>query len=241
MPDLYIIHTSDLHGRLTPLKAARLRALKTEHGALLVDTGDAIRAPNVALLPWRDRTIMLMNRAGYDLMGLGNREYFFRNRGMAWKTGHACFARVCTNLELPEKLASPKRWQILATSSGVRVGFLGLMPTMIAPGHWLEFFSDNRFLPWEQQAACAAQALRTHSDLVVALFHRPATEIEALCRAAPDIDLVLAGHAHLVREKLHRVGGVVVSFVGEGAAKARVIGLRLPGETVTMDRLEDLG
>jgi len=236
--DLRIIHTSDFHDCLTLAKAARLRALKEEHDALLIDTGDAIRAANVTVLPWRERAISLMNDAGYDAMGLGNREYFFRGWGMRWKTGHACFPRLVTNLDGGTGGLS----HIVLKVADLRVGLLGLMPTMVAPGHWFEKLSDNRFRPWQDAVAEAVSALRDECDTIVALFHRPNAEIGELCTRLPETALILAGHDHVLRPTLDPASsGRLVSCVGEGATHARVIGLRFPDRSVTMDRLVDLG
>jgi len=236
--EVRIIHTSDFHDRLTPMKAARLRALKEEHNALLIDTGDAIRAANVTVLPWRERAISLMSDAGYDAIGLGNREYFFRSWGMRWKTGHARFPRVVANLAGPIG-ASP---HAILEHRGTRVGLLALMPTMIAPGHWFERLSDSRFRPWEEAVAAAVEALRGECDLLVALFHRPNAEIPRLCPLLPEAAIVLAGHDHVRRPTLGTApSGHLVSCVGEGATHARVIGLRSPDGNVTMDRLVELG
>jgi len=239
MRQVCLLHTSDLHDHLTPSRAAALRALKEEHQALLIDTGDAIRAPNVAVMPWRERAISLLNEAGCDAMGLGNREYFFRNRGMAWKTGHARFPRVCSNLT---GVPGVECWTVILSSGGVRVGLMAFMPTMIAPGHWFERLSDNRFRPWQEAAREAASALREQADLLVALFHRRPEEISELMAICPEIKLILAGHAHETEAHTEHVPGTpYVSFVGEGARQARLIRLRSPEGTVTMGRLVDLG
>ena len=243
MPDLCIIHTSDLHDHLTPEKAAALRALKEEHEALLIDSGDAVRAPNVAVMPWRERAISLMNEAGCDAMGLGNREYFYRNRGMAWKTGHARFPRICSNLRgAGGVVPGVDVWAVVRSPGGLRVGLMAFMPTMIAPGHWFEKLSDNRFRPWQEAAHEAATGLREQADLLLALFHRPPEEIPELAAICPEVTLVLAGHAHATAADLEHLADTPhVSFVGEGARQARVIRLRSPEGTVTMSRLVDLG
>jgi 5'-nucleotidase/UDP-sugar diphosphatase len=242
MSEIRIVHTSDFHDRLTPQKAARLRALKEAHDALLIDTGDAIRAPNVAVMPWRERAVSLMNEAGYDAMGLGNREYFFRAGGMAWKTGHATFPRICCNLQA--KRGEPEGvepWKALKTPQGGRVGLFALMPTMIEPGHWFERLSDTRFREWQEAAAAAASGLAGKADISVALFHRPEAEIDELVTLCPEMGLILLGHTHGTPGVLERrADGVVVSRVGERARHARLIGLRTDDRSVTMDELVDL-
>jgi 5'-nucleotidase/UDP-sugar diphosphatase len=240
MSEIRIIHTSDLHGALTRAKAARLRELKAEHEALLFDTGDAIRAPNVACLPWRERAIHRMNEAGYDAMGLGNREYFFRVGGMRWKTGHATFLRICTNLGASSDKIRPAHdpWKELRTAGGARVGLLSFMPTMIEPGHWFEWLSNTRFREWQQVARTAASALAGECDVVVALFHRPEEEMDELATLCPGIDLILLGHSHGTPGALERrADGLLVSRVGERARHARLIGLRAEDRSVTMDEL----
>lgn len=209
MSEIRIIHTSDFHGALTPDKAARLQELKREHAALLIDSGDAVRAPNVAFLPWREGVIRLMNEVGYDAMGLGNREYFFRVGGMRWKTGHAGFPRICTNLrgssgKIP---LAHDRWHELHTKEGSTVGLLGLMPTMIEPGHWFEWLSNTRFESWQEATEAAVSALAHECELVVALFHREEEEIGELATSWPAIDLILAGHTHSAPPHIYRATG----------------------------------
>jgi hypothetical protein len=46
---LALLHTSDAHNRWNEAFVNHLRALKAQHDALLLDSGDAIRAGNVAI------------------------------------------------------------------------------------------------------------------------------------------------------------------------------------------------
>jgi hypothetical protein len=46
---LALLHTSDAHNRWNEAFVSRLRDLKAHHDALLLDSGDAIRAGNVAI------------------------------------------------------------------------------------------------------------------------------------------------------------------------------------------------
>jgi 2',3'-cyclic-nucleotide 2'-phosphodiesterase (5'-nucleotidase family) len=50
-----LLHTSDAHNRWNEAFVSHLRALKAQHDALLLDSGDAIRAGNVAI-PLRPET-----------------------------------------------------------------------------------------------------------------------------------------------------------------------------------------
>jgi hypothetical protein len=44
---LALLHTSDAHNRWSEAFVSHLRALKAQHDALLLDSGDAIRAGNI--------------------------------------------------------------------------------------------------------------------------------------------------------------------------------------------------
>ncbi|MEI6504220.1 MAG: hypothetical protein WCP21_24675, partial [Armatimonadota bacterium] len=112
--NLCLLHTADLHDHLTPAKAARLRELRIERQALLLDSGDALKSPNLVAQPWPERAIRLMNDAGYDAMCVGNREYGLTWGAMRAKTGEARFPVLSANL-LPRGAASPprQRWAIV--------------------------------------------------------------------------------------------------------------------------------
>jgi 2',3'-cyclic-nucleotide 2'-phosphodiesterase (5'-nucleotidase family) len=112
------------------------------------------------------------------------------------------------------------------------------MPTMIAPGHWFECFSDTRFIPWQDAAREAVAALTDRADLIVALYHRdaPAPDEPALA----GVDLVLRGHSHVAPEHLERCGAAWCSRVGAFGSHARLIGITMPDRTVSLDRLIDL-
>jgi len=57
-----LLHTSDAHNRWNEAFVSHLRALKAQHDALLLDSGDAIRAGNVAI-PLRPETAWEWMRA----------------------------------------------------------------------------------------------------------------------------------------------------------------------------------
>ncbi|MBI5707079.1 MAG: hypothetical protein HZC36_08835 [Armatimonadetes bacterium] len=75
MERLTILHTNDLHGALTPENAARIRELKEAHApCLYFDSGDCIKAGNLAIPLRQERAWALLAQAGCDASTLGNRE-----------------------------------------------------------------------------------------------------------------------------------------------------------------------
>lgn len=192
---LTIIHTADLHNRLDDRRAEALGFMREKSGAVLLDSGDAVGAGNVYVRP-TEPVLERMNAAGYHAMAVGNREFFFRKRGMLFKTRQAQFPVLTTNL-LPREgdFGHIRRWVELE-HGGERIGIFALTPTMIRPGHFFERLSDLRFLPWEAAAREAVERLGDRVDWLIALSHRGIEDDRALVEICPEIDLILGGHSH---------------------------------------------
>lgn len=229
MMPLAVIHTSDMHNHLGLVEAGRLRNLRVERQALLLDSGDAIWAGNVFVKPGPEPAIRRMNEAGYHAMAMGNREYFFRATGLLMKTAEARFPVVCSNLlPLSGSLGHVKRWALLEAPNGERVGVLGLSPLMIPPGSWAEVFSDTRFISHDRAAREALAALRAESDWVICLSHLGYAADCALAERFGEVDLILGGHSHTELEAPVVVNGVTISHVGPYARRCELLEA-LPG------------
>ena len=219
---LTIIHTADMHNRLDDERAEALGFLRENAGALLLDSGDAIAAGNIYVRP-NEPVLERMNAAGYHAMGVGNREFFFRKRGMLLKTRQAQFPVLTTNL-LPREgdFGHIRRW-VEMEHAGQRVGVFALTPTMIRPGHLFERLSDVRFLTWEAAAREAVERLRGRVDWLIALSHRGLVDDVTLAEVCPEIDVVLGGHSH--EEDFREVGPrpALISHAGHHATRAAFV------------------
>jgi 2',3'-cyclic-nucleotide 2'-phosphodiesterase (5'-nucleotidase family) len=224
MTPLVVLHTSDLHNHIGLAEAGRLRSLRVEHQALLLDSGDAIWAGNVFVKPGPEQAIRRMNEAGYHAMAMGNREYFFRATGLLMKTAEAHFPVLCANLlPLSGRLGHVRRWTILESAQGARVGVFGLSPLMIPPGSWAEVFSNLRFISHDRATREALAALRPACDWVVCLSHIGFTADCALADRFGDIDLILGGHSHAELEQPAVCNGVTISHVGPYARRCELL------------------
>jgi len=225
MTSVSLLHTADIHSRLTTEAAQRLREVRQQNTALLVDSGDAIGALNVTVRR-SEPTIELMNVAGYTAMAIGNREYFFRKQGMLHKTRAAGFAILSANiLPVQGDMGHIKRWTTVATPDGSRVGLFGLTPAMIAPGSWVERLSDMRFLPWQEAAQQAVTALRGQVDWLIALSHLGQERDQHLIELLPEINVILGGHSHPQTTEIKEVSGTLTSYPRPYAREAVLITL----------------
>lgn len=221
---LTIIHTADLHARLDAAAAEALGFLRAQTGALLLDSGDAVAAGNVYVLP-DEPVLARMTAAGYDAMALGNREFFFRKAGMLRKLARAGFPVLCANLlPLSGDLGPVLRWTRLRAGEQT-VGVFGLAPTMVPPGSWGERFSDLRFLSWEGAAREAVEALRGQCDWLVALSHRGLEDDLALAELCPEIDAILGGHTHTRDTRLVGARPTLIAHPGHHASSVSVLRL----------------
>lgn len=220
---LCLVHTADLHGRLDGARAQRLRELKHERGALWLDCGDAIAAPNTLAFPWPEPAIRWLNEAGCDAMCLGNREYAWYRRGLLAKTGRARFPVLTANL-VPrpgEDLGHLQRWAVLRSPEGVRVGVLGLTEVMVQPGSFVSRFAAGTFLDPIEAAREAVAALRSEADVLVALTHYGRADEVELAAACPELDAVFCGHWHANGPSLEMIGHTAVARTfhhGRGAS-----------------------
>lgn len=209
MARLVILHTADLHGRLSREQAQRLGQERRKHHALLLDSGDAVTAPNVFVWPWAERVLLRMNEAGYHAMALGNREFFFRSGGLAYKTRPARFPVLAANVQVRGRSAvQPYAW--LDTPEGDRVGIIGLAREMVQPGSWVEGFCSVRFAPWREVLPDLIAELRQGATWLVALSHLGPEADEEVARLCPELDLVLGGHSHTTQGTAQRIGQTTV-------------------------------
>ncbi len=239
---LTIIHTSDLHNSLDESRAEALGFLRENANALLLDSGDAVGAGNIYVRP-SEPVLERMNAAGYHAMAVGNREFFFRKRGMLFKTRQAQFPVLTTNL-LPREgdFGHIRRW-VQFEHAGAKIGLFALTPTMIRPGHVFEYVSDLRFMAWEAAAQEAVERLRSRVDWLIALSHRGAEDDEIIADLCPEIDLILGGHSHDERFAEMGSGPTLISRPGSHARCAAVIKMerRMDGRNSFETQLVETG
>jgi len=202
MPVLHILHTNDLHNRLTPQQAHFIGDLRRHFApdVLLLDAGDAVGAGNLGARG-REPVLALMDQAGYDAMAMGNRESHPTRLALQQKLKDAKFPVLAANLRARRDKPPPgmvQEYVEFAFGEGdepVVVTVMGLSPVITSPDSFWSRVTDFVFDDPLKTGPGLAKKLRPETDLLIALTHI-GYEKDVLLAASPDIDLIIGGHSH---------------------------------------------
>ena len=189
---MLIVHTSDMHGKLSPQKAKKLLHFKRQ-GAILLDSGDALSAGNLDIR-WRERTLRLMNFAGYTAGAVGNREFHPIKSLLKWKLRDANFPHLSANL-IPNNISSIFPYLIIEID-GHRIGIIGLTLPQVK-GFWKRF----PILQFSEPIPCAlklVEKLEGEIDFLIFLTHLGIARDIILAKEIKRESLILGGHNHLL-------------------------------------------
>jgi 2',3'-cyclic-nucleotide 2'-phosphodiesterase (5'-nucleotidase family) len=237
MPDLTILHTNDLHGKLSDRAAERIaREKSTAEHSLLLDGGDAIPSGNIYYRPGGEPILARMSELGYHAMAMGNREFHFLGPGLKSKVKLARFPILCANLHSELELG-----QLVAPSLvvevGMKVGVFGLTVPMITKRMMVSKLSPFWFEDPVQAAKELVSELKAKTDLLIALTHIGLKADMELAQTVPGIDIIVGGHTHAVLDKPVLVGET--SIVQAGAwgrflGRVDVNGTRISGKLIDL-------
>ncbi|MCW5934378.1 MAG: metallophosphoesterase [Fimbriimonadia bacterium] len=192
-----LLHTNDTHGKWDNALAQELKSLRETHGALLLDSGDAVKCGNIAIPVRPEPAWKHMQAAGYAAMTLGNREFHFNPAAFRAKVGESSFPLLCANLRAKSaKTYFPAVPSVILSHSGCRVGVFGLTVPMITPRMKSAIISAYLFDSPLESAREVIDTLRPQVDLLIALTHIGARKDRELAERYPAIDLILGGHSH---------------------------------------------
>jgi 2',3'-cyclic-nucleotide 2'-phosphodiesterase (5'-nucleotidase family) len=207
-----IYHTNDMHDRRAPVKA--LQGVKKDSGTLFLDAGDALAGSNT-VFQVSEPIIDEMNRAGYDAMAMGNREFNYIRRVMGLRAGQARFPILCANIvDLAGRAGQFVPPYVILQAGGLRVGVFGLTPVQYGDdSFWLPLLGFRFLNPFET-ALDMARKLKDQADVVVLLSHLGLPDDEKLAGAVKGIHLIIGGHSHSLLESPVRAGDSYILQAG---------------------------
>ncbi len=236
---MIIYHTNDLHNRLNPAQAERLRGLKlSTPNCLLLDCGDAIWSGNIYFRPDGEPILKLMNHAGYDAMTMGNREFHFSSTGLKKKTGWAAFPVLSANIRPKDRAALPTVSYLQFNIGGRSVVVFGLTVPMITERMLSRRVSSYLFDDPIETASNLVPQLRSSADILIALTHIGINRDRKLAECVRGIDLIIGGHSHTALERPEFVGKTAIVQAGAFARYAGKTEIgedgRITGELISL-------
>jgi 2',3'-cyclic-nucleotide 2'-phosphodiesterase (5'-nucleotidase family) len=215
-----ILHTNDFHGTLNAQKVEQLREMR-KAADLYFDTGDAIRAGNLAV-PLSPEAAW-PNLASLDCSAsvLGNRESHPIEAAFMAKLAGVSHPILCANLRRKEG-GCPFPSSMIFKVGSKRVGVFGLMVPIVTER--MASRAVSAYL-WDQPIPTAQRVvveLRPNVDLLIALTHIGYSRDRELAEAVPGIDIILGGHSHTVLNEPVRVNDTEIC---QGGSHGRYVGV----------------
>ena len=230
---LTILHTNDLHARLSPLEngqggfaylAAVIRKERENcTDCILLNAGDLVQGTPVSTIFKGLPVYELGNLFGFDAATLGNHEFDYGWERTRDFIAHANYPIVSANIAgNGGSLITPKPYVILNVNH-LRVAVIGgetedlhnlSTPKLLGPYHTL---------PLVETVRKYAAELRKKSDLVVLVAHITGEEEKAILDNVPDVQVTISGHIHKGMEQpLLKDGRLVVRVKSYGVELGRL-------------------
>jgi len=222
---LTILHTNDLHARLSPLDnhnggfaylATVIRRERTGcNDCILLNAGDLVQGTPVSTIFHGLPVYEIANLLGFDASTLGNHEFDYGWMQTRKFVSMAKYPMVSSNVvDASGRLMTPKPWVILNVN-GLRVGVIGAMTNTLNTLTTPQTLGEWHTLPLVETARRYASELRGSTDLVVLLGHITGEEEMAVLDSAPEIPVIVTGHIHIgLAHELTRDGRVLVRVKG---------------------------
>ena len=203
---LTILHTNDLHARLSPLEnghggfAYVLAAVKQQRkgctDCIFLNAGDLVQGTPVSTIFHGEPVYELSKLFGFDAATLGNHEFDYGWAQARKFLDIANYPIVSANIvDNRGQTLTPKSYVILKVN-GLRVAVIGGMTDSLATLSTPKLLGDWRATPVIPAVRKLAGQLRGQSDLIVLLAHIDGQEEQAFLHDAPEIPVLVTGHIH---------------------------------------------
>lgn len=203
---LTILHTNDLHARITPLDdghggfayvAAAIREQRLHcSDCILLNAGDLVQGSPVSTIFHGLPIYQIANLFGFDAATLGNHEFDYGWPQVKRFISTANYPIVTANVvNARGQLMTPKPYVVLRVN-GLRVAVVGLMTDTLKQLSKPSQLEDWHTTPVLEAARKYAAEAKKEADLVVALAHVEPREEREILEQVPDISVIVSGHAH---------------------------------------------
>jgi len=230
---LTILHTNDLHARLSPLEnhhggfAFVAAAIQRERAhctdCVLLNAGDLVQGTPVSTIYHGLPVFEIANLFHFDAATLGNHEFDYGWPQVRKFLEVANYPVVSANMVgASGKLFTAQPYVILKVN-GLRVGVIGAMTDDLVNLTTPQTMGEWHAAPVFDTVRRYAAELRAKSDLIVLLAHITAEEEKKFLNEAPEIPVLVTGHLHSgLKEAITRDGRVLVRVKGYGEEIGRL-------------------
>lgn len=230
---LTILHTNDLHARISPLDDHRggfayvAAAIRRERegcrDCILLNAGDLVQGSPVSTIFHGLPVYEIGNLLGFDAATLGNHEFDY-----GWPQARkfiqtAGYPIVSANVVNGQGELFAKKPYVILQVNGLRVAVIGAMTDSLQSLTTPKLVEDWHTLPVVATARQYAAELKSQSDIVVLLAHITGEEEQALLDSAPEIPVLVTGHIHRgIDQPLTKDGRILVRVKGYGEEIGRL-------------------
>jgi 5'-nucleotidase/UDP-sugar diphosphatase len=238
---LTILHTNDLHARISPLDngnggfAHVAAAVKRERAGckdcIFLNAGDLVQGSPVSTIFHGLPVFEISNLLGFEAATLGNHEFDY-----AWPQAKkflrtARYPIVTSNIENEKGQQFTEKPYVILNVNGLRVAVVGAMTDSLKALTTAKLLENWRTTPVVETARKAAREARGRADLVVLLAHITGEEEKAFLETAPELPVLVTGHIHRgIEQPMTHDGRVLVRVRAYGEEIGR---LDLKVDTVT--------
>src|SRR5471032_3066217 len=203
---LTILHTNDLHARLMPLDnrhggfAYLATVIRRERAhcadCILLNAGDVAQGTPVSTIFHGLPVFEIANLLGFDASTLGNHDFDYGWPQARKFIAIANYPMVSSNVVGSSgQLFAPKPYVVLNVN-GLRVAVIGAMTDELKTLTLPKLMGEWHTVPVLQTVRKYAAELKSKSDLIVLLGHISPAEERQFLTEAPEIPVLVTGHAH---------------------------------------------
>lgn len=230
---LTILHSNDLHARLTPDTNERggfayLATLVRRERAgcdhcLYLNAGDLVQGSPVSTIFRGEPVYKIGNMLKFDVSTIGNHEFDYGYVQTKKFLRMAKYPVVSGNIVDDSGKLFARKVYVIKKVNGLKVAVIGgvmsdlggfLKPKDLGPWH---------STPVKDMAAQYAKELRGKVDVIIVLGHIHPEEGSSIIKEVADVNVVVEGHAHGGRKELEAADGrVAVGCAGYGVDLCRL-------------------
>ncbi len=202
---LTILHTNDLHARLSPLEnhnggfaylAAVIRHERSGcNDCILLNAGDLVQGTPVSTIFHGLPVFEIANLLHFDAATLGNHDFDYGWQQAQKFMATANYPIVSSNMVNASGKTFTRPWVILKVN-GLRVAVIGAMTDTLRSLTTPNLLGEWHTVPMIETARKYAAELKDQSDLIVLLGHITGAEERQLLESAPEIPVIVSGHVH---------------------------------------------